>query len=172
MKKLGKIIESITHRGVQTICHPRSILNGHIAVSTSPPNYFKAFLVDRDNVKVTESGGLMVKLPPKSNIRDIEKPLDKITKERGGYRGALTKSRPKRNQKSWIDPFNRYMATKNETQDGISYLLRADIANDISQRGKLLVQCDESFCDILVPTKLSVDLNKYSVAMDEDEVDA
>ena len=169
MKKLGNIIESITHRGVKTICHPRSIINGHIAVSTSPTNYFKAFLINRSKINITESGGFMVQLPTKSNIRDLEGNLDKLTKERDGYRGAFTKSEPKRSQKSWIDPYNRFMATKNETPEGISYILRADVANEITQRGKLLVQCDESFCDILIPTKISVDFNKYSLAMDDQD---
>ena len=90
--------------------------------------------------------------------------MDKLLKIKKGYRGSYNEGDHGHNQLSWIDGDNRYMATKNETPDGISYSLRGDIANEISQKGKLLVQCDESFCDVLLPSILSVNLNKYSVA--------
>jgi hypothetical protein len=167
MKKIRDIIEHITRRGVKTICHPRAIINGKIELSTSPENYFNAYMIDRDKLDITESGGLVTTLPKKSNIRNVEPVVDKITKERGGFRASHRGSSPKSSQISWIDGFNRYMATKTETQDGITFSLRADLANEISQRGNMFVQCDESFCDILIPSKISVNMNKYSVAMQD-----
>jgi hypothetical protein len=134
-------------------------------LSTVPENYFNAFVIKRNKLDITESGGLVTTLPKKSNIRDVEPLIDKITKERGGFRASHRGSSPKSTQISWIDGFNRYMATKKETPDGISISLRADLANELSQRGRMFVQCDESFCDILIPSKMTVNMNKYSVAM-------
>jgi hypothetical protein len=166
-----KFINSVTQKGVKTICHPRSKLEGHISITKSPKNYFRGFYIDKDNIEIAESGGLIAELPKKSNIRDVENDLDKLTKEKGGYRASFLENSPSQSQKSWIDGQERFMATKNETTDGVSFILRADIANEITQKGKYLIQCDESFCDILMPTKVLVDLNKYSVNMEGDQND-
>jgi len=171
MKKISDIIESITKRGVKTLCHPRSTIKGHISVSTVPQNYFRGYIIDRDKLEITESGGLITQLPSKSNLKDIEKPLNKLSKSWGGLKGSYRKPIPKQVQVSWIDGFNRYMATKSENQEGVTYILRADVANELSQQGKLLVQCDESFCDVLIPSQVSVDINRYSVVLEDDEND-
>ena len=169
MPRIKDLIERVTRNGVKTICHPRSILNDHISVATVPKNFFRGYVIKKKSLSVTESGGLITSLPRKSNLRDIEPELDKLIKTKHGYRGSYHEGKPNHNQLSWIDGDNRFMATKNETPDGISYTIRADIANEISQGGKLLVECDESFCDVLLPAKISVDLNKYSVARDGDD---
>lgn len=168
MKKISDLIESITKRGVKTLCHPRSTVKEHIPISTVPQNYFRGYIVNRDKLEITDSGGLMTKLPSKSNLKTVEKHLDKLSKSWGGFKGSYRKPQPKQNQISWIDGFNRYMATKSENPEGVTYVLRADVANDLSQKGLLLVQCDESFCDILIPSQISVDINKYSVALDDE----
>ena len=171
MKKISDLIESITKRGVRTLCHPRSLIKGHIAISTAPQNFFRGYIIDRDKLEVVESGGLITSLPLKSNLKNVEKHLDKLSKSWGGLKGSYRRPQPKQNQISWIDGFNRYMATKSENQEGVTYILRADVANELSQRGSLLVQCDESFCDVLIPSQISVDINKYSVALEDDGQD-
>ena len=169
MKKIKDVIENLTRRGVKTLCHPRGIVDGLINLSTVPENYISAFIIKRKKLDITESGGLITALPKKSNLRSLEPEIDKITKERGGFRASHHGTTPNSSQISWIDGFNRYMATKIETPDGMQINLRADVANELSQRGKMFVQCDESFCDIFLPGKISVDMNKYSVAMRGEE---
>lgn len=168
---IGKFIESVTHKGVKTICHPRSKINGHIPMTTSPENYFKSFYIDEGDCEITESGAIVCNLRKESNIRELESDLNKLTKEKGGYRASFLESGPRQSQKSWIDGSERFMATRNETPDGISYILRADLANELVQRGKHLIQCDEAFCEILMPTEISVNLNKYSVDLDRNDND-
>jgi hypothetical protein len=167
MKLLRGLIESLTHKGVKTICNPRGLLEGSLAVSTVPENFFRAFVVDRDRIDITESGGFVTSLPKRSNIRDLDPVIDDIIDEWEGWKGSFEGQTPKASQQSWVDGFNRFAATKVEWPEGISYNLRADLANEVSQRGHLLVQCDQSFCDILIPSKVAVDLNRWSV--DEEE---
>lgn len=169
VRRFSSVIDSVTKKGVKVLCQPRSVLKDHIAISTVPENYFQGYLIDRDDIKVTESGGFLIDLPKKSNIDEIEDEINETADEWGGFRGSFARSNPKQNQVSWVDGFERYMATKNESRDGVTYVLRADVANDLSQKGKILVQRDESFCELLIPTKLQVNLNKYSVAMENDE---
>jgi hypothetical protein len=159
-------VERITRKGVETICHPRGKLEGSVVATTAPDNYLNSYLVDREELEITESGGFVTSLPKKSNIRDLEPVIDDIVDEWGGYRGSKRGSGPKEGQVSWIDGFNRFAATRTETPDGISYVLRADLANEVSQRGRLLVQCDETFCSVLVPSKVSVNLNRFALDLE------
>lgn len=165
---MKKLVERATRKNVKTLLHPRGNIDGHLAISTIPSNYFNGYLIDRNKLKATESGGLVVSLPKRSNIRELDDELDKVViKGWKGFRGSFFDS-PKRTQLSWIDGFNRYAATRTETPDGISYVIRADAINEICQRGKIPVQCDESFCDALIPRKIKLDAGRYSVAMKED----
>jgi len=155
------LLEYVTHKKISTALTPRTDLNNEIVVTHSPKNFIRSFLIDQKQVKITETKGLVTKLPIKSNITDLDKELDKFKKEWKGYK-ATTHS-PSKDQVVWIDKSNRFMANKVETSDGISYVLRADIVNLLFNRDKILVQCDNAYCDALIPQTIHVDLNQYNV---------
>jgi len=159
------LIEYVTHKKISTALTPRTELLDEIVLTHSPKNFVRSFVIRQKQIKVTETRGLVTKLPTKSNITDIDKELDKIKKEWHGYK-ATTHSKDK-DQIVWIDKSNRFIANKVESRDGISYVLRGDVVNLLFNRDKILVQCDSAYCDVLIPQSIQVDLNKYNVKKTE-----
>lgn len=159
------LIEYVMHKKISTALTPRTDLIDEIVVSHSPKNFIKSYMIKQKNIKVTETKGMITKLPIKSNITDLDKELTNINKAWKGYK-ATSHSKSKE-QLVWIDKANRFMANKVETKDGVSYVIRADVANELFNRDKILVQCDSAYCDALIPQRVSIDFNKYNVKKDE-----
>lgn len=144
-----------------TILKTTTKIDNEITVSTSPNHLFHSYVADQSDLKLTGSGNLLVKLPKHSNIKKMNGELNKLMKTWNGFKVAAYYKNTHRT--TWVDRFNRYIATKIESPHSISFILRSDAVTELSNRGKFLIQCESANCEILVPTEINVNLADFSI---------
>lgn len=160
MDIFDKVVNWLTGRDLKTVLQPTTQIKDAVTLSTTKKWNHHAYILDYDKIQLTEDSTFVAQLPKKSNIKDIEKVLDKIGKRSKGEK--MSKIGEEESMVAWIDRYGRYSASKLEQPAGISYLLRGDTANQIFNEGKVLVQCEGPMCYGLLVTDVSVDIKKFN----------
>ena len=159
MGLLHNFVDHMTKKSLQTVLHPFTSIDNEITLTTSKKYNHHAYIIPISNIKFTDKKSFITSLPKKSNIKDALPLLDKIKKEIKGDK--LSSYGDDYSTMAYVDRVNRYFATKVETPKYLSIAMRGDIANLLFLKGYFLVQCDNSSCDVSIPSKLKVDFPNF-----------
>jgi hypothetical protein len=151
----------IKRKKTPTILDVSNGVDNEVTISTTPNHLFHSYIVSQKDLKLSESGHLYTNLPTESNIKKVSKKINSITKDWDGFSVSSYYRNSKRT--TWIDRFNRYIATKIENPFSSSYTIRGDIVELLSNKGEFLVQCENAKCEILIPNEVNINLNDFSI---------
>lgn len=148
---------------IPTILEITSEIKDSVTITTDRDFNYSAYVLNRKQIKGTESGSIVAKLPKKSNIHKMDKILDKFHKSFVKDADILVSANNGNYRKYYTDGLGTITASKFENQDGVTYTMRGDVASGITMQGNLFVQCNQSVCDLLLPRKIDVDLTKFAI---------
>lgn len=152
--------------GTQVIfLKPLPQLEDSISLMTDSRIHSKSYIVnDKDITLLENSQGYIAKVPEKSNLRKMDGLINKFKKN-----FVLTdeyeynpKDEPTQ-KKYYIDKSGKEFAVKNETEDGLRYDLRLDLAMQMINAGYNLVQCNQKSCVWFKPQTIKIDFNKKMI---------
>lgn len=160
MVSFDRMVNWLTGRDLKTVLQPNTQVKDAITLATTKKWNNHAYIIDYKDVELTEDSTFIAKLPKKSNIRDVERILDKINKRFDGEK--MSKIGEEESMVAWVDRYGRYCASKLEQPVGVSYLIRADVAAQMFNEGKILVQCDGPMCYGGFFTDISANMKKFN----------
>jgi len=163
-----RIASSLTGRDLKTVLHPKTAIVDEITLATNKDFHLHAYLVNMKKLEFTPNNTILVKLPKRSNIKELDNEMDKIKKGFGCGEKLLSVG-DDFTKVSWVDCYNRFFSTKIETPDQVNTVVRGDIANWLFLQRKALIQCATASCDILIPTHVDVDLKKFPAKDPKDQ---
>jgi len=147
---------------LKTTLNITSEIKNEVTLTTSKTFNFESYIIHASKLSVTESQNLITNLPKKSNIKMVEKILDKYHKTQ--FQSNIFESiTPNYKQKYYTDMFGISASKYEDINGDITFNLRGDIAMNIIKKGNIFVQCNKNTCNALFPRKIDINLLNFSL---------
>jgi hypothetical protein len=147
---------------ITTILEPSTEIVNELTLTTNKSFNYAAFVINMNQIKVTESGSLMADLPKESNINKVESILNKYHKNIP-QNEILESKKDGAYRKFYTDPIG-FTASKIERDEGITINIRADVASHLTSQGNLFIQCNQQMCGVFIPRALKLDYSKFTLS--------